>query len=147
MLWKKGLEDNCSGSSSSQGTVIIIANHGDRIDIPAGSMLENKIVSGNLRIMDHWQPVSHTLPTMWPSWHYPIHVTWMSPFLALWNPFPFCPPGCCSQRLAAPPAGTHCPLQAVHVMTETVIFTKDENKWDFILILYQHELFQLLIAS
>ncbi len=40
-------------SSSSQGTVIIIANHGDRIDIPAGSMLENKIVSGNLRIMDH----------------------------------------------------------------------------------------------
>lgn len=36
-----------------QGTVIIIANHGDRIDIPAGSMLENKIVSGNLRILDH----------------------------------------------------------------------------------------------
>uniref|UniRef100_A0A671TX14 UTP--glucose-1-phosphate uridylyltransferase n=2 Tax=Sparus aurata TaxID=8175 RepID=A0A671TX14_SPAAU len=38
---------------SLKGTVIIIANHGDRIDIPAGSMLENKIVSGNLRIMDH----------------------------------------------------------------------------------------------
>ncbi len=38
-----------------QGTVIIIANHGDRIDIPAGSMLENKIVSGNLRILDHWR--------------------------------------------------------------------------------------------
>lgn len=37
-----------------QGTVIIIANHGDRIDIPAGAMLENKIVSGNLRILDHW---------------------------------------------------------------------------------------------
>lgn len=36
-----------------QGTVIIIANHGDRIDIPAGAMLENKIVSGNLRILDH----------------------------------------------------------------------------------------------
>ncbi|KAK7072934.1 UTP--glucose-1-phosphate uridylyltransferase [Halocaridina rubra] len=36
-----------------KGTVIIIANHGDRIDIPAGSMLENKIVSGNLRILDH----------------------------------------------------------------------------------------------
>ena len=36
-----------------KGTVIIIANHGDRIDIPAGSILENKIVSGNLRIMDH----------------------------------------------------------------------------------------------
>ncbi|GAB1605663.1 UTP--glucose-1-phosphate uridylyltransferase-like isoform X1 [Argonauta hians] len=36
-----------------KGTVIIIANHGSRIDIPAGSVLENKIVSGNLRIMDH----------------------------------------------------------------------------------------------
>ncbi|KAG7283168.1 hypothetical protein CRUP_000530 [Coryphaenoides rupestris] len=38
---------------SGDGTVIIIANHGDRIDIPAGSLLENKIVSGNLRILDH----------------------------------------------------------------------------------------------
>lgn len=38
---------------SLRGTVIIIANHGDRIDIPSGSILENKIVSGNLRIMDH----------------------------------------------------------------------------------------------
>ena len=38
---------------SLQGTVIIIANHGDRIDIPSGAMLENKIVSGNLRILDH----------------------------------------------------------------------------------------------
>lgn len=36
-----------------KGTVIIIANHGDRIDIPAGAILENKIVSGNLRILDH----------------------------------------------------------------------------------------------
>uniref|UniRef100_A0A915E5Z7 UTP--glucose-1-phosphate uridylyltransferase n=1 Tax=Ditylenchus dipsaci TaxID=166011 RepID=A0A915E5Z7_9BILA len=36
-----------------KGTVIIIANHGDRIDIPTGTMLENKIVSGNLRILDH----------------------------------------------------------------------------------------------
>jgi len=36
-----------------KGTVIIIANHGDRIDIPAGTILENKIVSGNLRILDH----------------------------------------------------------------------------------------------
>lgn len=33
--------------------MIIIANHGDRIDIPPGSILENKIVSGNLRILDH----------------------------------------------------------------------------------------------
>ncbi|XP_032221634.1 UTP--glucose-1-phosphate uridylyltransferase isoform X2 [Nematostella vectensis] len=36
-----------------KGTVIIIANHGDRIDIPAGAILENKIVSGNLRILEH----------------------------------------------------------------------------------------------
>lgn len=36
-----------------KGTVIIIANHGERIDIPPGSILENKIVSGNLRIMSH----------------------------------------------------------------------------------------------
>jgi len=36
-----------------KGTVIIIANHGDRIDIPNGAILENKIVSGNLRILEH----------------------------------------------------------------------------------------------
>ncbi|KAK6631834.1 UTP--glucose-1-phosphate uridylyltransferase [Polyplax serrata] len=36
-----------------KGTVIIIANQGDRIDIPSGACLENKIVSGNLRILDH----------------------------------------------------------------------------------------------
>jgi UTP--glucose-1-phosphate uridylyltransferase len=36
-----------------RGTVIIVANHGERIDIPSGSILENKIVSGNLRILDH----------------------------------------------------------------------------------------------
>jgi UTP--glucose-1-phosphate uridylyltransferase len=36
-----------------KGTVITIANHGDRIDIPTGTILENKIVSGNLRILDH----------------------------------------------------------------------------------------------
>jgi len=38
---------------SLRGTVIIIANHGDRIDIPTNAILENKIVSGNLRILDH----------------------------------------------------------------------------------------------
>ncbi|KAJ8924391.1 hypothetical protein NQ315_007187 [Exocentrus adspersus] len=38
---------------SLKGTVIIIANHGDRIDIPSGACLDNKIVSGNLRILDH----------------------------------------------------------------------------------------------
>ena len=36
-----------------KGTVIIIANHGEQIDIPSGAILENKIVSGNLRILDH----------------------------------------------------------------------------------------------
>eukprot|EP00128_Syssomonas_multiformis_P005338 Colp12_sorted_trinity150504_noHs@4278 len=36
-----------------KGTVIIVANHGDRIDIPSGSVLENKVVSGNLRITNH----------------------------------------------------------------------------------------------
>ena len=38
---------------SFKGTVIIIANHGEHIDIPPGSILENKIISGNLRILDH----------------------------------------------------------------------------------------------
>ena len=36
-----------------QGTVIIIAQESDQIDIPAGSVLENKIVTGNLRVLDH----------------------------------------------------------------------------------------------
>ncbi|XP_033207280.1 UTP--glucose-1-phosphate uridylyltransferase isoform X2 [Belonocnema kinseyi] len=38
---------------SLRGTVMIIANHGERIDLPSGTILENKIVSGNLRILDH----------------------------------------------------------------------------------------------
>ena len=46
-------KNNIFLSVSLRGTVIIIANHGDRIDIPAGAVLENKIVSGNLRILDH----------------------------------------------------------------------------------------------
>lgn len=36
-----------------KGTVIIVANAGNRIDIAAGSVLDNKVVSGNLRILDH----------------------------------------------------------------------------------------------
>lgn len=36
-----------------KGTVIIVANHGERIDIPSGSILDDKVVSGNLRILDH----------------------------------------------------------------------------------------------
>merc|ERR1711871_863450 len=35
-----------------RGTVIIIANEGERIDIPSGSILESKIITGNLRILD-----------------------------------------------------------------------------------------------
>jgi UTP--glucose-1-phosphate uridylyltransferase len=40
-------------TSCFEGTVIIIAKHGDRIDNPSGANLENKIVSGNMRILDH----------------------------------------------------------------------------------------------
>ncbi|EGC28996.1 UDP-glucose pyrophosphorylase [Dictyostelium purpureum] len=36
-----------------KGTVIIVANHGERIDIPDGVTLENKVLSGTLRILDH----------------------------------------------------------------------------------------------
>ncbi|KAL6074716.1 UTP-glucose-1-phosphate uridylyltransferase [Balamuthia mandrillaris] len=38
---------------SLKGTVIIVANSGMHIDIPDGACLENKIVSGNLHILDH----------------------------------------------------------------------------------------------
>lgn len=36
-----------------KGTVVIVANNGSHIDIPSGSILEDKVVSGSLRIMDH----------------------------------------------------------------------------------------------
>jgi len=36
-----------------RGTIIIVANYGNRIDIPDGAILENKVISGNLRILDH----------------------------------------------------------------------------------------------
>ena len=36
-----------------RGTVIIVANDGEGIDLPQGSVLENKIVTGNLRILEH----------------------------------------------------------------------------------------------
>jgi len=36
-----------------RGTVIIVANDGSRIDLPDGSILENKLVSGNVSIIDH----------------------------------------------------------------------------------------------
>jgi len=35
------------------GTVIIVANEGNRIHIPDGTILESKLVSGNLAIIDH----------------------------------------------------------------------------------------------
>lgn len=38
---------------SLRGTVIVIANEGNTINIPDHAVLENKIVSGNLRILDH----------------------------------------------------------------------------------------------
>ncbi|OAF70629.1 hypothetical protein A3Q56_01605 [Intoshia linei] len=40
-------------NTTLKGTVIIVANHGDQIDLPDGCKLENKIVSGNLRILEH----------------------------------------------------------------------------------------------
>jgi UTP--glucose-1-phosphate uridylyltransferase len=36
-----------------KGTVIIVAAEGDKIDIPDGSILEDKVVTGSLRILDH----------------------------------------------------------------------------------------------
>jgi len=36
-----------------KGTVIIVANEGERIDIPSGAVLEDKVVTGHLRILDH----------------------------------------------------------------------------------------------
>lgn len=36
-----------------RGTVIIVANEGSRIDLPPGSVLENKVVTGHLRILEH----------------------------------------------------------------------------------------------
>ncbi|KAE8987633.1 UTP--glucose-1-phosphate uridylyltransferase [Phytophthora fragariae] len=36
-----------------KGTVILVANEGAHIDLPDGTVLENKVVTGNLRILDH----------------------------------------------------------------------------------------------
>ncbi|KAI9989203.1 hypothetical protein PInf_019342 [Phytophthora infestans] len=36
-----------------KGTVILVANEGAHIDLPEGTVLENKVVTGNLRILDH----------------------------------------------------------------------------------------------
>ncbi len=36
-----------------KGTVVVVANAGARIDIPPHTVLSNKVVTGNLRILDH----------------------------------------------------------------------------------------------
>ncbi|EDK45084.1 UTP-glucose-1-phosphate uridylyltransferase [Lodderomyces elongisporus] len=36
-----------------KGTVIIVCNDGDKIDIPNGSILENVVVTGNLTLLEH----------------------------------------------------------------------------------------------
>ncbi|KAI5478395.1 UTP-glucose-1-phosphate uridylyltransferase [Pseudohyphozyma bogoriensis] len=36
-----------------RGTVIIVANEGQKIELPDGTILENKLVSGNLQLTDH----------------------------------------------------------------------------------------------
>lgn len=36
-----------------KGTVIIVAEPGNVIMIPEGSVLENKVITGNLRILEH----------------------------------------------------------------------------------------------
>lgn len=36
-----------------RGTVIIVANEGARIDVPPGAQIENKVITGNLRILEH----------------------------------------------------------------------------------------------
>ena len=36
-----------------KGTVIIVCNDGDKIDIPNGAILENVVVTGNLTILEH----------------------------------------------------------------------------------------------
>lgn len=41
------------GTIKLSGTVIIVASDGSRIDVPPGSVLENKVLSGSLRILDH----------------------------------------------------------------------------------------------
>ncbi|KAJ2656743.1 UTP-glucose-1-phosphate uridylyltransferase [Coemansia sp. RSA 1200] len=46
--------DVCFSSDVAlQGTVIIVANHGAHIDIPRGAILNDKVVSGDLRLLDH----------------------------------------------------------------------------------------------
>jgi len=46
--------DVCFGEGITlNGTVIIVAHDGEKIDIPSGSVLENKIITGSLRLLDY----------------------------------------------------------------------------------------------
>lgn len=36
-----------------RGTVIIVASDGSRIDIPQGAVLDSKVITGHLRILEH----------------------------------------------------------------------------------------------
>jgi UTP--glucose-1-phosphate uridylyltransferase len=36
-----------------KGTVIVVANEGSVIMVPEGTVLQDKVVTGNLRILDH----------------------------------------------------------------------------------------------
>ena len=40
-------------SDSNAGTVIIVATENSTIDIPPGSILENVVVQGSLRLLEH----------------------------------------------------------------------------------------------
>ncbi|CCE82933.1 Piso0_002697 [Millerozyma farinosa CBS 7064] len=44
---------NLGRNVTLKGTVIIVCNNGDRIDIPNGAVLENVVVTGNLTILEH----------------------------------------------------------------------------------------------
>ncbi|KAJ1844009.1 replication factor C subunit 1, partial [Coemansia sp. RSA 2703] len=47
--------DVCFSSDVTlEGTVIIVANYGAHIDIPRGAILNDKVVSGDLRLLDHY---------------------------------------------------------------------------------------------
>ncbi|PHH53351.1 putative UTP--glucose-1-phosphate uridylyltransferase [Ceratocystis fimbriata CBS 114723] len=44
---------NLNRGVTLKGTVIIVATEGSTIDIPPGSILENVVVQGSLRLLEH----------------------------------------------------------------------------------------------
>lgn len=44
---------NLGRNVTLKGTVIIVVNEGESIDIPNGSVLENVVITGNMRILEH----------------------------------------------------------------------------------------------